>query len=195
MHSRHALRRFSRRMKREPTAYETLFEQRLIDAGIPYKKQAILGFYIIDLVLPDRLLCIELAGSQHAGGTTRSGRVHSAVRTGRVTDTERGGGRLSCRESHSSNTASSQRILECPCTVESIPGRGSTSVPQTHGIVVRDDSVPQGLCFFGLVDWRRSSSGNGLRPEQSHRETDRLVCRFHLYHVCGVIFYRYLPSL
>jgi very-short-patch-repair endonuclease len=67
MHSRYDLRRFSRRMKREPTAHEALFERRLIDAGIPYKKQVILGFYILDFVLPDRLLCIELDGRQHGG--------------------------------------------------------------------------------------------------------------------------------
>src|SRR6266478_10045048 len=67
MRDRYELRRFSRRMKREPTQAEALFEQRLIDAGIPYKKQVILGFYILDLVIPDRLLCIELDGSQHGG--------------------------------------------------------------------------------------------------------------------------------
>lgn len=50
--------------------------------GIPFKQQVILGFYIVDFVLPLQMLCIEIDGPEHASrkayDKTRTAFIESA---------------------------------------------------------------------------------------------------------------------
>lgn len=59
------LKIFKGRMKRKPTPAESVFWRRLIESGIPFKRQVIFGFYIVDFVLHDKLLCIEIDDPSH----------------------------------------------------------------------------------------------------------------------------------
>lgn len=59
------LRTFKRRMKSKPTYSERLFKEKLEAAKIPFKTQLILGFYILDFVLPDKMICFEIDGESH----------------------------------------------------------------------------------------------------------------------------------
>jgi len=59
------IRRFKSQMKHNPTPSERIFAERLKKAGIVFKTQMILGFYIIDFVIPDRMLAIEIDGRHH----------------------------------------------------------------------------------------------------------------------------------
>lgn len=52
-------------MRSRPTASEDIFRKRLVDANLDFKFQMILGFYILDFVIPEKLLCIEIDGSSH----------------------------------------------------------------------------------------------------------------------------------
>lgn len=54
-------------MKRNPTKSEALFKEKLNKSGIEYKTQIIVGFYIVDFIIPDRMICIEIDGSSHNG--------------------------------------------------------------------------------------------------------------------------------
>lgn len=57
------IRKFKEKMKRKPTFSENQFLQYLDKEN--FKFQMILGFYIIDIVLPERLLAIEIDGKDH----------------------------------------------------------------------------------------------------------------------------------
>lgn len=53
-------------MRRRPTKHERIFALRLKESGIEFKPQMILGFFIVDFVLPNKMLCIEIDGMSHA---------------------------------------------------------------------------------------------------------------------------------
>lgn len=59
------LRKFQRQLKRRPSPTELVFKRRLELAGVQFKFQPIVGFYIPDFVFPDRMLIIELDGPSH----------------------------------------------------------------------------------------------------------------------------------
>ena len=59
------LRTYQRRMLNNPTPHETLFCEKLKQRNFEFKQQMILGFYIIDFVLPKYMLCFEIDGSSH----------------------------------------------------------------------------------------------------------------------------------
>lgn len=52
-------------MRRKPTRSENLFEKRLKEGDYDYKSQMILGFYILDFVIPSKMLVFEIDGSIH----------------------------------------------------------------------------------------------------------------------------------
>lgn len=54
-----------KRLKENPTVYETLFAARLKIARIKFKQQVTFGFYILDFILPDYLVNVEIDGSVH----------------------------------------------------------------------------------------------------------------------------------
>ena len=45
--------------------YEALFTTRLVEEGVNYLRQVGFGFYVLDFVVPSRLLVIEIDGSEH----------------------------------------------------------------------------------------------------------------------------------
>lgn len=53
-------------MRRKPTKFEADFEEKLKVTGLEYKKQMVLGFYIMDFCLPTKMLCIEIDGAHHS---------------------------------------------------------------------------------------------------------------------------------
>lgn len=65
MKSFYELRIFKGRMKRNPTKSEFIFRKRLEELGIDFKTQLVCGFYIVDFVIPERMLCIEIDGYSH----------------------------------------------------------------------------------------------------------------------------------
>lgn len=52
-------------MKHNPTKAENAFMERLSELGIPFKPQVILGFYIADIILHEKMICIEIDGKSH----------------------------------------------------------------------------------------------------------------------------------
>lgn len=65
MHTSKEVRKFQRRLRRRPTHYEVIFRRRLVSAGIEFKFQPIVGFYIPDFCFPRKMLIIELDGPSH----------------------------------------------------------------------------------------------------------------------------------
>src|SRR5689334_1394520 len=61
------LRRFRRSMSRRPTRAERAFEVRLAATGLDYKRQMTCGFYILDFVVPSRMVFFEIDGPSHRG--------------------------------------------------------------------------------------------------------------------------------
>jgi very-short-patch-repair endonuclease len=59
------LKRFQREMRRKPTPSERAFASRLLEAGLDFKQQMILGFFILDFVFPAHMVVIELDGAVH----------------------------------------------------------------------------------------------------------------------------------
>lgn len=59
------LRKFQWAMKRRPTKHELIFMDKLLDEGVEFKSQMILGFYILDFVIPDRMIIFEIDGETH----------------------------------------------------------------------------------------------------------------------------------
>jgi len=53
------------RMRHKPTKAEAIFARRLKDAGVAFLAQVVVGRYIVDFVIPERMLVIELEGSIH----------------------------------------------------------------------------------------------------------------------------------
>jgi len=54
-----------RKLKKEMTKSERLFETKLKETNIKYKKQMILGFFILDFCLPDHMINFEIDGEYH----------------------------------------------------------------------------------------------------------------------------------
>jgi len=65
MKSSKMLKSFKQEMTRKQTYSERLFERRLIGNKIDYKKQLILGFYILDFVIPSKMISVEVDGGYH----------------------------------------------------------------------------------------------------------------------------------
>ena len=65
MRSLKQLQRFRNSLERNPTIPEQIFAGRLDAVGISYEFQPIIGFYIADFLITDKLLIIELDGSSH----------------------------------------------------------------------------------------------------------------------------------
>ena len=61
------LKKFQAGMKRKPTKHEKALAEILGSTGFLFKQQMILGFYILDFVIPDKMLAIEVDGSSHKG--------------------------------------------------------------------------------------------------------------------------------
>jgi len=59
------LKKFQRKMRSKPTEAEDKFSKRLFEQKINFKQQMILGFFICDFVLPDKMLVIEIDGPVH----------------------------------------------------------------------------------------------------------------------------------
>lgn len=59
------LKKFKYRMTKHMTNEESFVDEKLNSLNIEYKKQMILGFYIIDFVLPLKMTCIEVDGLYH----------------------------------------------------------------------------------------------------------------------------------
>jgi very-short-patch-repair endonuclease len=72
------LKVFQGRMRRKPTAPEKVILDRLKDNGIDFKFQMILGFYILDIVIPARMLVIEIDGTSH---NSAKAKIYDASRT------------------------------------------------------------------------------------------------------------------
>lgn len=54
-----------KKLRKQKTKSETLFLQRLVKHGVAFKFQEVLGFYIVDFVIPSRMLIIEIDGECH----------------------------------------------------------------------------------------------------------------------------------
>ena len=59
------LKKFKGRLKGNPTPAEKYFKGLLEDRGIDFKFQLILGFYILDFVIPSLMVNIEIDGEIH----------------------------------------------------------------------------------------------------------------------------------
>lgn len=73
-----ALEKFALEMRRRPTPSERQMCRRLEDHGIRYRLQEIVGWYIADILIPSKLVIIEMDGKHHY---TRQGRQADRVRT------------------------------------------------------------------------------------------------------------------
>lgn len=61
------LKKSSRRMKVKPTGSEALALGLIKRSGIPYRFQQVFGFYILDFLIPNRMLVVEIDGGYHEG--------------------------------------------------------------------------------------------------------------------------------
>jgi len=59
------LKKYQRRMLANPTPAERIIAEKLQTAGFDFKQQMILGFYILDFVIPKKMLVIEVDGKNH----------------------------------------------------------------------------------------------------------------------------------
>jgi very-short-patch-repair endonuclease len=53
------------RLLRNPPWAQKAFERRLIESQIPFESEVIIGFYLADIVVPHKLIVIDLDGSIH----------------------------------------------------------------------------------------------------------------------------------
>ena len=65
MQTSQQLKKHKRRLKSGQTYSERLLAQKLDEAGIPYKAQMVLGFYILDFCIPTKMINIEVDGDIH----------------------------------------------------------------------------------------------------------------------------------
>lgn len=65
------LKKHKSELKRNLTKEERYVESVLINMGIPYKKQMILGFYIMDFILPTKMINMEIDGGVHNDRKTK----------------------------------------------------------------------------------------------------------------------------
>lgn len=61
------LRKRQKFLTKRATPSELIFQQRLLDFGVRFRFQVVLGFYIADFVIPEKMLIVELDGSIHLG--------------------------------------------------------------------------------------------------------------------------------
>ncbi len=54
-------------MKRKPTASESLLGKKMSAIGLEHKTQVIVGFYVADIVIPSKMVLIEVDGRSHEG--------------------------------------------------------------------------------------------------------------------------------
>lgn len=59
------LKKYKARLKTHMTKEEKYVESQLKLIGVEYKKQMILGFYIMDFILPTKMINIEVDGGIH----------------------------------------------------------------------------------------------------------------------------------
>lgn len=59
------LRQHKRDLLKRMTSAEKQFEKLLKECGIEYKKQMILGFFILDFCVPSKMINIEIDGEYH----------------------------------------------------------------------------------------------------------------------------------
>ncbi len=59
------MKRRAKEMRAKPTKAEARMVERLIEAEIAHETQQVLGWYIADIVIPTRMLIIELDGHHH----------------------------------------------------------------------------------------------------------------------------------
>lgn len=59
------LKRRAKDMRATPTRAERRMSERLTEAGIPHECQVVLGWYIADIAIPERMRLIEVDGSHH----------------------------------------------------------------------------------------------------------------------------------
>ena len=67
MISTHQRKQFKLEMRRNPTAAEKIFASRLKSAGIQFRHQVGMAFYIADFLIDSKMLVIELDGNSHVG--------------------------------------------------------------------------------------------------------------------------------
>ena len=60
------LKRFQADLKRCQTRCEEEMARRLFAAGVEFKAQMIIGFYIVDFAIPSKLLILECDGHHHS---------------------------------------------------------------------------------------------------------------------------------
>lgn len=63
--TKHVLRLRSRQLKKKATKSELMFRGRLINSGIAFQFQLVIGFYITDFFIHKKALIIELDGGVH----------------------------------------------------------------------------------------------------------------------------------
>src|SRR6267378_2138111 len=66
------LKETRRRELENPTKAQKAFEERLRDAKILFEPQVIIGFYLADIVIPRKMIVIELDGGIHDDPRQRS---------------------------------------------------------------------------------------------------------------------------
>ena len=59
------LKIYSKQNKRRDVKYERIFRKTMLRAGIKYRKQVVIGYYIVDFLLRDRRLIIEIDEDHH----------------------------------------------------------------------------------------------------------------------------------
>lgn len=62
-----SLKRRAKELAKKPTKAEITFRRRLLDAKIPFAFQKVVGFYIPDFIILERMLIVELDGEVHVG--------------------------------------------------------------------------------------------------------------------------------
>ena len=59
------LQEYAIKLKNNPSWCELAFKKVLDRTRLHYEEQVIIGFYIVDFVLPERMIIIEIDGAQH----------------------------------------------------------------------------------------------------------------------------------
>lgn len=59
------LKKFQAEMRKKPTRAEKIFAEILKRCGVDFKQQMILGFFILDFVIPAKMLVFEIDGRSH----------------------------------------------------------------------------------------------------------------------------------
>lgn len=71
-HSIRELKAYSRSNKRRrDVIYEQAFREKLMEAGLQYQRQRVIGYYIVDFLLKKRRLIVEVDEAYHNRQTSR----------------------------------------------------------------------------------------------------------------------------